>query len=249
VSPLLPRAALVAWAAFTLALPGAHAAAQGAPHGDTQLDISHAWITATVVGCDVKTTDKVLVNGKAADGINWDNPQIVPAHPTKIPQFAAQLLKMGQHSAPTTLATLSFRLRPDYYRALDVTVGTCSLQPVPLIAADFYSARRITLVAKPQSSPAKPKSTTGLYGEIPLLDVQVWLIGLDTASSYTARNEDNSDVLGPHYMYFFDSVAVGRYKLVVKGFGWERDLGEISLKEPETATFREITAEQVGLTP
>jgi hypothetical protein len=246
---LSPRAALVACAVFGLAFPGGNAVAQVPLHADTQLDVSHAWITATIVGCEVKTTDKVLVNGKASDGFNWDNPQTVPAHPTEIPPFAAHLLKIGQHSTPTTLATLSFRLKPDYYRALDVTVGTCSLQPIPLIATDVYSARHITLVAKPKSSQPKPNSVTGLYGGIPLLDVQVWLVGLGTANSYAARNEDNSDVLGPHYMYFFDSVAVGRYKLVVKGFGWERDLGEISLKEPETATFREITAEQLGLTP
>jgi hypothetical protein len=245
---LLPRA-VAAYVVFAFALPGAHAVAQVGPVGDTQLDVSHAWITATVAGCDVKTTDKVLINGKAADGINWDNPQIVPAHPTKIPQFATRLLEMGQHSPPTTLATLSFRLKPDYYRALDVTVGTCSLQSIPLIAADAYSARHVTLVTKPKSTQPKPNSVTGLYGGIPLLDVQVWLVGLGTANSYTARNEDNSDPLGPHYMYFFDSVAVGRYKLVVKGFGWERNLGEISLKEPETSTFREITAEQIGLTP
>jgi hypothetical protein len=244
------RVALLACIVFGIAfLLRANGLAQVPLHGDTELDVSHAWITASIVGCDVKATDKILVNGKAADGINWDNPQIIPAHPMELspPDKALQALRRLNLKPPMTLPVVSIRLMPGYYRAFSLSIGNCTLQPIPLIAANVYGERRITLIAQQTNQKTTTSTVPGLYGGLPLRDIQVWLVGVGTLNSYVARNEDDTDFFGYHYMYFFDSVAPGRYRLIVKGFGWERDLGEVTMQQAKDATDREITAEELGL--
>ena len=220
------------------------------PIGDTMLDISHSYVIASIIGCDVHSGDRVLVNGSAADGVAWDRLEIIPAMQVQQSQLALGLLR-GMGKQPTnTLPQLKFRLKPGYYRELALSVGDCLLLPIPLVASDFYGLRHVTLLARslsPQQDTALTASSSGVYGEVPILDLQVYLVNTASSNSYVARNEDDSDLLGPHYMFFFDSVIAGTYRFVVKGFGWEKDLGAITVAQTDQPIFKSIAFTDLGL--
>ncbi|HTA40463.1 MAG TPA: hypothetical protein VK760_15365, partial [Candidatus Acidoferrales bacterium] len=72
---------------FALFVAGAAAAASPEPtptpvpppHLDTILDINASTIVASLVGCDAKKGDKVLVNGQPQDNAHWDLRSLTPS--------------------------------------------------------------------------------------------------------------------------------------------------------------------------
>jgi hypothetical protein len=206
----------------------------------------HSVITASLVGCDAKAKDAVLVNGSPPDGITWDLLKIVPPRDAQLTPADRDLGKrlsqaMGLGQVPPVASEVVLRLKPGYYN-FALKVGQCVFGSIPLVAANFYGARHVTLVSDqiaPQSDVNNgPGHTGGIFGSIPSFDEQVTLQG--TNGYYLARNEDNSDLLGAHYMYFFDAVPPGTYDLIVNGFGWAKNLGKIVVDDTNQAMYREI---------
>ena len=223
-------------------------------HFDTQLDILHADVLAQVVGCDVRANDGVLVNGKKPDGDSWELLGVSPAKAKPVLRSFTPLLK-AVGGAPLSPPELDFRLKPGYYEHLKLDVGGCSFEEFPLIASDLYGTRHITILAKTafstradsaRTSAAETGHLTGIFGHMPLPDLQVVLTNSTTGSAFVARNENDSDFLGNRYLYYFDSVPPGHYSLNVIGFGWTENLGDVDLTRSGVAQ-RDISPEDLGL--
>jgi hypothetical protein len=222
--------------------------------GDTALDIEHAGIFASIIGCDVHQDDPVLVNGLPADGVLWDRLQIVPNGNVSVTPDESQLLKGLHRQPPDILPTVSFRLKPGYYN-FALRVGKCSSKPFPLVVADFYGDRHITVAVTPSPVGDSPKvaiggipaDSTGVFGDIPLRDLQVVLSSDDSTLFYVARIEDESSFLANQYSFFFDAVKPGGYTLSVVGFGWTKDLGEFKVPLAGDPLFRHISLQDIGL--
>jgi hypothetical protein len=222
--------------------------------GDTALDISHAVIVASIIGCNIHTDDLVLVNGIPANGVLWDRPHIVPKGNETVTPVESRLLEGLNQKPPEILPTVSFRLKPGYYN-FALSVGRCSSKPFPLVAADFFGYRHISVIMTPspveESSKVAiggtPADSTGVFGDIPLSDLQVVLSDDDSKSFYVARTEDESSFLGHSYSFFFDAVKPGQYTMSVVGFGWSRSLGEFEVPLAGNPLFRHISLRDIGL--
>jgi hypothetical protein len=223
------------------------ASAQTAPpvacfnnHCDTELDISHADITARLVGCNVRKDDRVLVNGKRQDGIIWSLYSVVPARVKPVePAFESLMAGMQK---PMTLPEVSFRLKPAYYSGLKLMVGACSFGPFPL--ATTASGDRDLLLVEGRGTAAT--GAGGVYGYMPLPGLQIVLRGT-SEETLVARDEIAPSPFGDKYMFYFDAVKPGRYTLIVYGVGWEKSLGEVVVDKPGEMVLRYIHDSEVGL--
>jgi len=115
-------------AALLTAIPTCAAASPTAaptPVGDTVLEISHAMLRMSIIGCSVKPGDRVLVNGHPSDGVHWDLGRVMP-------------------ETGISRAQVDLDLAPGYYD-LTLRVGSCRFGPFPFIASDIYGLRHITL--------------------------------------------------------------------------------------------------------
>lgn len=239
--------------AIGLALLAAPLPAQKAPfvacfdsHCDTALDIDHADITASLVGCDVQKNDRVLVNHRSEDGILWALFGVSPRYETAdvpVPRDQRDLngLIAGLNRRPqSSLPEVRFRLKPGYYNALTVSVGPCSFGPFPLVAASFYGDRHIIIAAQhePATQNASSGELAGVYGRLPDRDLHVMLTGGSPKITLTAVNEQ--------FMYYFDGVKPGSYTLSVGGSGWAKSLGDVTVSSPGELVFRYIHDEEIG---
>lgn len=223
-------------------------------HCDTQLDITHADITALLVGCDtVRSSDAVLINGKSQDGVLWSLLGVRPAEDQPIdPMFRLALSKL-QQPIPRTYPEVRFRLKPGYYGALRVSVGDCTFGPLPLTTVGASGDRHIILIRQPTPSlpGVEASGMGGVYGYAPLPGLQITLVGASPQQTFVARNEVDSNPLEPQhgeiYMYFFDGVPPGRYTLSVSGFGWTKLLGDVVVSGPGDVELRYIHNNELGL--
>ncbi|MGA8533782.1 MAG: hypothetical protein WB615_06720 [Candidatus Tumulicola sp.] len=224
-------------------------------HCDTQLDITHADITALLVGCDTaQSGDRVLVNERSQDGVLWTLLGVSPVEEKPINPDMRRMVTSLQRPIPTTYPEVRFRLKPGYYSALTVSVGDCNFGPLPLTTAGASSDRHIILIRQPTSSlPAVDASATGgAYGYAPLPGLQITLTGGSPQQTVVARDEVDPNPLSPlHgeiYMYFFDSVAPGQYSMTVSGFGWAKGLGNVEVSRAGDVVLRYIHGNELGLT-
>ncbi len=223
-------------------------------HCDTQLDITHADITALLVGCDTaQSGDRVLVNGKAQDGTLWTLLGVSPVEEKPLDPHWRSAAARLQLPIPTTYPEVRFQLRPGYYSALTVSVGDCNFDPLPLTTAGASGDRHIILIRQPTPSlPAVDASGTGgAYGYVPLPGLQITLTGGSPQQTFVARDEvDPNPLEPPHgefYMYFFDSVTPGQYNMAVSGFGWTKGLGNVVVSRAGDVVFRYIHGNELGL--
>jgi hypothetical protein len=223
-------------------------------HCDTQLDIVHADITALLVGCDTaQSGDRVLVNGRAQDGVLWTLLGVSPVEAKPLPSLWQSAAARLQSPIPTTYPEVRFRLKPGYYRALTVSVGDCNFGPLPLTTADAGGDRHIVLIRQPiPSLPAVDASGTGgVYGYAPLPGLQITLTGGSPEQTFVARDEvDPNPLEPPHgefYMYFFDSVRPGEYTMTVSGFGWTKGLGSVVVSRAGDVVLRYIHGNELDL--
>ena len=92
-----------------------------------------------------------------------------------------------------------------------------------------------------------PTESTGIFGDIPLGDLQVVLLSGDSKLFYVARTEDDSDFLGHHYAFFFDAVKPGQYTMSVVGFGWSKNLGEVTVPLLSDPIYKHISFQDIGM--
>jgi hypothetical protein len=192
-------------------------------HCDTQLDVSHSDITASLVGCDAHEDDSVSVNGLAEDGILWSLIGIRPA----------------TASSP---AQIVLRLMPTYYNGLTLTVGKCSFPPEPLATSEL-DAREIVLKANAPNAvvPTPRPNLAGVYGFLPSANVRVYL--------QSAGSEPIAAIVVPHEgagMFYFDAVMPGTYVMTVSGDGWSKSLGEIIVDKPGDLVMKYVHGTEIA---
>jgi hypothetical protein len=244
MAPIIAAAAAPPVACFNA--PGVH-------HCDTMLDITHADITALLVGCDPQKGDRVLVNGKPEDGELWTLFGVSPAQEKPIDPIWRKMLTPLNRQVPVTYPELRFRLKPGYYNALTVSVGECSFGPIQLTTTDSSGDRHLVLIRQPNSALpyASGDGMGGIYGYAPLPGLQITLTGGEPQQTLVARNEVDSNPLNaPHgefYMYFFDAVKPGHYTMTVSGYGWTKSLGDVTVSRPGDVVLRYIYDTELGL--
>jgi hypothetical protein len=239
---------------FALFVAGAAAAASPEPtptpvpppHLDTILDINASTIVASLVGCDAKKGDKVLVNGQPQDNAHWDLRSLTPSEEKPLNAADARAVSSLMPSKPRTLPDLQLRILEGYYESLTISVGDCTFGPIPLIAD---GTRHVTLLRSKLVSENKDISApvAGVFGDIPLPDLQVTLTGGPLRETLAARNETNLNMFGDIYSYYFDAVKPGRYTLTVHGFGWSKTLGDVFVDRPGARVLRYIHPDEIGL--
>lgn len=215
-------------------------------HCDTQLDIMHANITASLIGCSPQKSDLVLVNGKRQDGILWKLVGIAPATAKSLDARWSEALAIMHRASPMTFPTVIFRLKPGYYRSLTLSVGKCSFGPFSLATTDSGASgdRHLILV---EGRGTAASGVGGVYGYMPLPDLQIALHGVTSGETLVARDEIDPSPLGDTYMFFFDAVKPGRYTLSVSGVGWERSLREVVVDKPDDLVGLYIHDSELGL--
>jgi hypothetical protein len=192
-------------------------------HCDTQLDISHSDITASLVGCDAHEDDAVSVNGLAEDGIQWSLIGIRPA----------------TASSP---AQIVLRLMPADYNGLTLIVGKCSFPPKPLAVSEL-DTREIVLKANASDAaePTPRPNLAGVYGFLPSSNVRVYL--------QSAGSEPITAIVVPHEgagMFYFDAVIPGTYVMTVSGDGWSKSLGEIIVDRPGDLVMKYVHGSEIA---
>lgn len=194
------------------------------PVGDTVLEVSHATLDVSIIGCAVKTNDRVLVNSQPADGVHWTLGRVRP-------------------ETGVSPARVDLNLAPGYYD-FTLTIGSCVFGPFPLIASDIYGLRHLTLftdtarmMGASSVNSGRVQTSAGLVGTIPDADLQVSLEDPRARRWYQARIEQGEDGDNPQHMYYFDQVVPGKYTLRMSNWGWTRVLGAVDLSAPGKVTF------------
>ena len=252
VSSVVPQKAEAPAPVFTRARPTPTPTPTPAliPVGDTILDANGDYIAASIVGCAVRNTDRVLVNGLPEDGVNWDRLSIDTQRTIPLSSAELKLARAASATPAIVRPIVAFRLKPGYYN-FTLSVGDCSSAPFPLIALDGYGDRHITVWLSNSNAQTPSRNyveteTAGLVGSVPIDDLQVTLTGRDVSQVYVARVESYDNFLGNHYMYFFDGVSPGQYTLTVSGLGWKRALGAADLTMPGKVVHKDIPSTDTG---
>jgi hypothetical protein len=204
----------------------------------------HADITASLIGCNPQKNDLVLVNGKRQDGILWTLFGIEPATVKSVDAGFSKALTLMHRPLPTTFPEVTFRLKPGYYSGLTLSVGKCSFGPFSLATTDASGDRHLILV---EGRGTAASGLAGVYGYMPLPDLQIVLHGGTPEETLVARDEIDPNPFGDMYMFFFDAVKPGRYTLSVSGIGWEKSLGEVVVDKPGDLVLRYIHDSELGL--
>ena len=228
----LRHATLAAWLLLLPAVPQAvlsqtvPAAASAGTYYDTPLDIDHAEITASLVGCNPRKNDLVLVNGKLPDHELWEFHKIVPAD-----------------SAPSHMPQVFFRIKPGYYQHMTLSVGRCSFGPFPLATADTYGDRHLLLT---EARGTAASDSAGVYGFMPLQRLKVVLRGDGPADVLVAKDEVVPGDMREMYRFYFDAVRPGRYVLTVYGDGWQKSLGTVVVDKAGQLISRDIASGELA---